>query len=70
MFVEEGDVDKDSIRDLLENIPELILPLENKNLINPFTEVDITSVIWGMEPDKAPGPDGFSCHFYKTIGTL
>ena len=22
-------------------------------------------VIWGMEPDKAPGPDSFSIHFYR-----
>jgi hypothetical protein len=33
--------------------------------MKPFTEEEICNVIWSMEPDKAPGPDGFSIHFYR-----
>ena len=70
LFLEEGDVDEDNTRDLLENIPDQILPSENKNLLKPFSEVEITSVIWGMELDKAPGPDRFSSHFYRACWNI
>ena len=30
-----------------------------------FSEKEIVDVIWEMEFDKDPGPDGFSIHFYK-----
>lgn len=33
--------------------------------MKPFIEEEISNVIWDMEPDKAPGPDGFSAHFYR-----
>ena len=52
--------------DLLSKIPLRISPEENTALINPFTEEEITKVIWSMEPNKAPGPDRFTIHFYKT----
>ena len=37
----------------------------NAGLIKPFSEQDVVEVIWGMEPDKAPGPDGFAIPFYR-----
>ena len=52
--------------DLLSNIPLLFSPEDNTTLINPFTKEEITKVIWSMELDKPPGPDGFTVHFYKT----
>jgi exonuclease III len=52
--------------DLLSNIPHLISPEDNDSLCQPPTEEEITNVIWSMEADKAPGPDGFSIHFYKS----
>ena len=30
-----------------------------------FSEKEVVDVIWAMEPNKAPGPDGFSSHFYR-----
>ena len=33
--------------------------------MKPFAEQEIIDVIWDMESDKAPGPDGFSFHFYR-----
>ena len=59
-------MDEERIRDLLENTPKMILPSQNKNLLKPVTEVESTSVIWGMELDKALQLDGFSFHFYRT----
>ena len=51
--------------EFLDNIPPLVSPEDNFVLMNPFTEQEIIEVIWAMESDKAPGPDGFSFHFYK-----
>ena len=59
-------MDEESISKLLENIPKMILPSENKNLLKPFIEVEITFIIWGMELNKALALDGFSFHFYRT----
>ena len=43
---------------------------ENVELIKPFTEEEIIDVIWSMEPNKDPGPDGFSFHFYRVFWTV
>ena len=65
LFLVEGDVEEYNTRDILKNITDLILPSDNTNLLNPFLEAEITSVIWGMEPNKAPGLDWFYSHFYR-----
>jgi hypothetical protein len=52
--------------DFLSNIPSLISPKDNAILCRPITEEEIINVIWSMDVDKAPGPDGFTIHFYKT----
>lgn len=31
----------------------------------PVSEEEIINIVWSMEPDKSPGPDGFSIHFYR-----
>ena len=38
--------------------------------MKPFMEEEIIDVIWSMEPDKAPGPDGFSFHFYRVCWSV
>lgn len=35
------------------------------NLIRPFTEEEIRNVVFSMDPNKSPGPDGFSLGFYQ-----
>eukprot|EP00253_Pinus_taeda_P009869 PITA_09869 len=57
---------EEEIADLLSNIPLLVSPEDNSALSNPITEEEIIKVIWSMDSDKAPGPDGFTIHFYKT----
>lgn len=52
--------------DFLSNIPLLISPEDNTTLSRCTTEEEIIKVIWSMEADKAPGPDGFTIHFYKS----
>jgi hypothetical protein len=34
-------------------------------LLKPTNEEEISKIIWSMDPDKAPGPDGFTIHFYR-----
>ena len=51
--------------EFLSNIPSLVSVEDNDSLMSPVTEEEITSIVWSMEPDKAPGPDGFSVHFYR-----
>jgi hypothetical protein len=33
--------------------------------LKPTNEEEISKIIWSMDPDKAPGPDGFTIHFYR-----
>ena len=49
----------------LDNVPSLASAEDNYDLMKPFSEKEIFYVIWAMESEKAPGPDGFSFHFYK-----
>ena len=39
-------------------------------LMKPILEQEIIDVIWSMESNKAPGPDGFSFHFYRVCWTV
>eukprot|EP00253_Pinus_taeda_P006725 PITA_06725 len=54
----------------LSNIPKLINSEENAILCRPITEKEIINVIWAMDADKAPGPDGFTIHFYKACWNI
>ena len=38
--------------------------------MKPFAKEEIIDVIWSMEPDKSPRPDGFSFHFYRFCWTV
>eukprot|EP00253_Pinus_taeda_P020773 PITA_20773 len=50
--------------EFLTAIPNLVSEEDNVSLMSPATEEEITNIVWSMDPDKAPGPDGFSIHFY------
>ena len=51
--------------DFLTNVLSIVSSEGNTALMNPFSEKEILDVIWAMEPDKSPGPNGFSFHFYR-----
>eukprot|EP00253_Pinus_taeda_P020349 PITA_20349 len=61
----EGDISK-----FLTNIPQLVSAYDNSILLSPVTEEEIANIVWSMEPDKAPGLDGFSIHFYRKCWDL
>eukprot|EP00253_Pinus_taeda_P027195 PITA_27195 len=51
--------------EFLNHIPSLVTDEDNAELSKPVTEEEIIKTIWSMDSDKAPGPDGFTIHFYK-----
>ena len=59
------DGSEEDIEEFLTNIPQLVSSDDNETLIRPVSEEEISNIVWSMEPDKAPGPDGFSIHFYS-----
>eukprot|EP00253_Pinus_taeda_P034935 PITA_34935 len=65
LFKEEGVEDNEEAHHFLKHIPRMVNEEDNASLLKPFTEEEISNVIWKMEPDKAPRPDGFSIHFYR-----
>jgi hypothetical protein len=65
LYKEEDSDCEETISDYLSHIPSLVSRDDNADLMKLFTEEEICNVIWSMEPDKAPGPDGFSIHFYR-----
>ena len=70
LFRDDGSSDIDLASDFLSNIPSLVSEVENSELMKPFIEQEIIDVIWSMESDKAPGPDGFSFHFYRVCWSV
>jgi hypothetical protein len=45
------------------NILALVKKEDNTTLLSPTSEEELSKIIWSM--DKAPGPDGFTIHFYR-----
>eukprot|EP00253_Pinus_taeda_P022451 PITA_22451 len=70
LYNEEPQYWEEEITDFLSNIPQLIRPEDNVALTNEVTEEEIIKVIWSMESDKAPSPDGFTIHFYKVCWNI
>jgi hypothetical protein len=65
LYKEDGVDCEEATTEFLSHIPSLVSKEDNASLMKPFTEEEINNVIWSMEPDKAPGPDGFSINFYR-----
>eukprot|EP00253_Pinus_taeda_P035869 PITA_35869 len=38
--------------------------------MSSVTKEEVSKIVWSMEPDKAPGPDGFTIHFYRICWAL
>ena len=70
LFQEDGHIEEKVVSEFLENVPSLVNAEDNHVLMKPFSEKEIVEVIWAMELDKAPGPDGFSIHFYKVCWAI
>ena len=51
------------------NIPQ-VSQKENDGLISQFTETEVRDVVFQIEHNKAPGPDGFLVKFYQVFWNL
>ena len=60
LYTEEGIGNEYFTTFFLSRIPSLVSEDNNASLLNFFSEEEIENVVWSMELDKAPGPDGFS----------
>ena len=63
MFKEDKEGNEDASANFISHILSLVNKDDNSALSKQFIEEEICNIIWAMEPDKAPGPDGFSIHF-------
>jgi hypothetical protein len=50
---------------LLKVIPKIVTMEDNKVLNKPISLEEVKLVVFEMNPDKSPGPDGFQVFFYK-----
>ena len=44
---------------MLKFIPKFVSPKDNKVLNQPISFEEVRNVIFDMNPEKSPGPDGF-----------
>lgn len=44
-----------------------VSPLINDGLVAPITPEEVQKAIDALKPRKAPGPDGYTAHFYRTF---
>jgi hypothetical protein len=65
LYNKENDDNEEGSKDFLKNIPTLVTKEDNTTLLSPTNEEEIRKIIWSMAPNKAPGPDGFTIHFYR-----
>ena len=54
----------------LSKIPNLISDEDNLLLNNPVSIREIKKSLYKMDPDKAPGPDGFTARFYTSCWVI
>ena len=48
----------------LSAVPTLVNEEDNRMMMAPITSEEINKAIHGMNPDKAPGLDGFTARFF------
>ncbi|KAL2898836.1 LINE-1 retrotransposable element ORF2 protein [Bienertia sinuspersici] len=55
---------KPVLREVVQN--GTVVNEEHKaSLTNPFSPADVKKIVFSLNGDKAPGPDGFGAHFFK-----
>jgi len=48
----------------MAEIPLSVTMANNADLVREIKESEVNEAVWGLEPDKAPGPDGLSIAFF------
>eukprot|EP00253_Pinus_taeda_P013716 PITA_13716 len=63
ILTEKGE--EENFADLLQHLPNKIAAETNERLTKEIKEEEIKGAIWGLQPDKALGPNGFPIFFYR-----
>lgn len=50
---------------MLQHIPALVTLEDNNFLLRPVVLEEVRNAVFGLDPDSAPGPDGFTGIFYR-----
>lgn len=58
------------VEDILEHVPMKVTLENNLMLTAPVSMEEIKSALDGMNPDKAPGPDGFIAQFLTACWSI
>eukprot|EP00253_Pinus_taeda_P008172 PITA_08172 len=51
---------------MLDVVPNMITSKTNQSLEGKITQKEVKEALFAMDPDKAPGPDGFTPRFLQT----
>jgi hypothetical protein len=70
LYTKEGEDNQEQSKQFTEHIPHLINEEDNKELSKEVTVEEVKEVLNQFDPDKAPGPDGFTLHFYKICWSI
>ncbi len=65
LFASSSEID---MAEVLEAIEPVVSQADNEVLLRPFQKDEIRDAVFQMNPDKAPGPDGFNPAF-RNLGT-
>eukprot|EP00253_Pinus_taeda_P006444 PITA_06444 len=60
------DINLDQISDMIDVVPSLINIEMNHLLEAKVTKNEVKDALFAMDPDKAPGPDGFRARFLQS----
>lgn len=52
------------MEEFLSYIPSLLTESDNASLLRPITIEEVRHVVFKLDPDSFPGPDGFPRKFY------
>lgn len=59
--------DEEATAELLQYVPSLVTVEDNHLLLRPVELEEVRKAVYGLDPDSAPGPDGFTGVFLSTL---
>ncbi|CAM8941916.1 unnamed protein product [Rhodiola kirilowii] len=65
LFTSRQTLSKEDIQPYLHIIPSKVTSRHNEILLAPYTPVEVTRALFQIDPNKAPGYDGFSAAFFQ-----
>lgn len=67
MYQEEGGLDEEKVAEFFNPIEAYLTMEDNHWLVREVNEEEMAETVWGLTPDKVPGPYGFSFCFYRAL---